>query len=77
MDFIKQQYEEYQTGKKIAGFVVAFSGGKDSQVTLDLVSRVIPHEKFTVCLLYTSHDFHDIWPYDSDDKRRAGFVICR
>lgn len=47
MDFIKQKYEEYQKKGKIAGFVVAFSGGKDSQVTLDLVSRVIPHEKFT------------------------------
>lgn len=46
MDFIKNKYEEYQRKNKIAGFVVAFSGGKDSQVTLDLVSRVIPHEKF-------------------------------
>lgn len=46
MDFIKQKYEEYQRKNKNIEFVVAFSGGKDSQVTLDLVSRVIPHEKF-------------------------------
>ena len=51
MDFIKEKYEEYQ--KKDLGFVVAFSGGKDSQVILDLVSRVIPHEKFTTVFTNT------------------------
>lgn len=39
MDFINEQYEKYQD-KPISGYVVAFSGGKDSQVILDLVSRV-------------------------------------
>lgn len=52
MDFIKQKYEEYQK-RDVARFVVAFSGGKDSQVTLDLVSRVIPHEKFTTVFTNT------------------------
>lgn len=33
---------------KIDLFISSFSGGKDSQVTLDLVSRVIPPDKFEV-----------------------------
>lgn len=58
MDFIKEKYEEFQSrqgnrDEDITGFVVAFSGGKDSQVILDLVSRVIPHEKFTTIFTNT------------------------
>ena len=52
MDFINEQYEKYQD-KPISGYVVAFSGGKDSQVILDLVSRVIPPEKYTVVFTNT------------------------
>ena len=52
MDFINDQYEKYQN-KPISGYVVAFSGGKDSQVILDLVSRVIPPEKYTVVFTNT------------------------
>lgn len=56
MDFIKEKYEQFskkQKDKKDSGFVVAFSGGKDSQVILDLVSRVIPHENFKVVFTNT------------------------
>ena len=46
MDFIKEQYEVYKN--KVSDFVVAFSGGKDSQVILDLVSRVVPQDLYKV-----------------------------
>ncbi len=38
---------EYKSSK-VDKFVMSFSGGKDSQVTLDLVSRVIPPSEFSV-----------------------------
>ncbi|MCM1259859.1 MAG: phosphoadenosine phosphosulfate reductase family protein [Prevotella sp.] len=46
MDFINEQYNYYS--KRVDAFAVAFSGGKDSQVTLDLVARVIPPDKYKV-----------------------------
>ena len=39
-------YSEYKS--KIDIFYVAFSGGKDSVVALDIVQRAIPHSKFVV-----------------------------
>ena len=46
MDFINEQYRHYSN--KVDAIAVAFSGGKDSQAVLDLVTRVIPPQKYKV-----------------------------
>jgi len=66
-DTIKKIYNtfvEYQ--KKIDVFYVAFSGGKDSVVTLDLVQRALPHNEFKVLFGDTGMEFPDT--YDVIDK---------
>ena len=52
MDFVSDVYKKYK--KKVDYFVVAFSGGKDSQVILDIVSRVIPPDDYLV--MFTDTD---------------------
>ena len=41
---------------KIDEFVVSFSGGKDSQVLLDLVARVVPNTDFSVIYSDTGYE---------------------
>ena len=50
---------DYQ--KKIDVFYVAFSGGKDSVVTLDLVQRALPHDDFKVLFGDTGMEFSDTY----------------
>ena len=46
MDFVEHTYRVYRN--KMDFFAVSFSGGKDSQVVLDIVSRVLHPEDFIV-----------------------------
>ena len=46
MDFIRKTHDKYK--KQGMAFVVAYSGGKDSLVLLDLVSRALSPDEFSV-----------------------------
>ncbi len=52
-------YEKYK--KKLDIFHVAFSGGKDSAVLLDLVKRALPKESFVVIFGDTGMEFPDTY----------------
>ena len=56
---IYNTYVEYMA--KVDVFYVAFSGGKDSIVTLDLVQRSLPHNKFKVLFGDTEMEFPDTY----------------
>jgi len=52
MDFVEHTYRVYK--KKMDFFAVSFSGGKDSQVVLDIVSRVLHPDDFIVIFCDTT-----------------------
>lgn len=57
-DTIKKIYNTYvDYANKIDVFYVAFSGGKDSVVALDLVQRALPHNTFEVLFGDTDMEF--------------------
>ena len=66
---IYNTYIEYRN--KIDVYYVAFSGGKDSVVALDLVQRALPHDAFLVLFGDTQMEFPDT--YDLVEKQRE---IC-
>ncbi len=69
-DTIKEVYNTYRKyQKKIDVFYVAFSGGKDSIVTLDIVQKALPHNTFKVLFGDTRMEFPDT--YDLVNKVEA------
>ena len=52
-------WKEYQ--HKVDVFYVAFSGGKDSIVTLDVVQKALPHDAFMVLFGDTQMEFVDTY----------------
>lgn len=61
-DTIKKVYNIYEQYKgKVDVFYVAFSGGKDSVVALDVVQRALPHNAFKVLFGDTGMEFTDTY----------------
>lgn len=59
---IKKVYNTYMKYKnKVDVFHVSYSGGKDSEVTLDIVQRALPHNAFIVLFGDTGMEFPDTY----------------
>lgn len=70
MDFILGCYDTYKG--RVDDFVVAFSGGKDSQVILDLVTRVLPVDAFKAVFQDTDMELpctYDIVSYTEESYK--------
>ena len=59
---IKNAYNAYIEYKdKVDIFHVSYSGGKDSEVTFDIVQRALPHDEFVVIFGDTKMEFPDTY----------------
>ena len=75
---IYNTYMEYR--KKIDIYYVAFSGGKDSVVALDLVQRALPHDDFLVLFGDTQMEFSDTYDLVEKEickKENIKFIIAK
>ena len=68
LTYIYDTYNNYKA-KKVDIFYVAFSGGKDSLVLLDLVQRALPHDAFKVVFADTTMELSDT--IESVEKAKA------
>ena len=69
---IKKTYNTYVDYKKrVDVFYVAFSGGKDSVVALDIVQRALPHNAFMVLFGDTGMEFPDTYKVIDQVKKRC------
>ena len=72
-DTIKKIYNTYvEYKRKVDVFYVAFSGGKDSVVALDLVERALPSTDFKVLFGDTGMEFSDTYNVVSQIERACG-----
>ena len=69
MDFVEHTYRVYRN--KIDFFVVSFSGGKDSQVVLDIVSRVLHPDDFIVIFSDTTMEISHT--YEAVEKTKKEY----
>lgn len=68
---LKDIYKTFKAYKnKVDIFYVAFSGGKDSLVMLDLVQRALPHDAFEVIFGDTSMELQDTYQTVEQAKSR-------
>lgn len=71
-EMIKKVYNTYKKyQKRVDLFYVAFSGGKDSVVALDIVQRALPHNSFVVVFSDTQMEFSDTYKAVEEQKKRC------